>query len=122
MNQEVELLGLLLKLMGGKVGSTGYPPEKYKSKKGKRDRLLPWTYSEEVGWETSTFHFMLCHSNRIVLGSSLCVYLNKCIIMFTWNSPMLGHVPEPLVEEPAYYNTEEGSPDVFIFNFSSLPG
>lgn len=37
MNQEVELLGLFLKLMGGKVGSTGYLPEKCNSKKGKRD-------------------------------------------------------------------------------------
>lgn len=48
MNQEMDLLCLFLKIMGGGVESTRYPQEKCKSKKGKGDCLLQQTWSKEV--------------------------------------------------------------------------
>lgn len=108
--------------MGDEVGSTRYPPEKCQSKKGKTDRLLPWTYSEEVGWESFTFYFMLCHSKRIFLGSISYVYLINLFLTFTWNSSILGNITEPPVEEYQLMTSQRRDPQVFFFHFSSLPG
>lgn len=114
MNQEVKLLGLFLELMGGGVGCIMYPSEKWKAEKSVK--LLAVDLHWGGGVEDFYFFLMLCHSKRIFWGSSPCVCSKKLLFMVHVESTYPRLHPLTTGGRTPYYNTEEGSSDIFHSN------